>query len=264
MSNDSKPEEPKPGVTRAFSLDDNEHNGDFLLSAPGPSREEADDLSVRSLDQDRETHLPVLGEYLIEDKIGAGGMGQVFRARHRTMDRLVALKVLPRALSEDPIAVDRFYSEVRATAKLMHPNIVTAFDAGCYREANSPVHYLVMDLIEGEVVSDRLARTGPLGVQEVVEILRQSASALAYAHAQGIVHRDIKPSNMMITSAGVLKILDFGLAVLRDHIEQRQGKESQIVGTVEFMSPEQINAPETVDHRSDLYSLGATIFYLLT
>lgn len=264
MSNDSKPEEPKPGVTRAFSLDDNEHDGDFLLSVPSPSQDVADDLSVQRLDQDRETHLPVLGEYLIEDKIGAGGMGQVFRARHRTMDRLVALKVLPRALSEDPIAVERFYSEVRATAKLMHPNIVTAFDAGCYREANSPVHYLVMELIEGEVVSDRLARTGPLGVQEVVEILRQSASALAYAHAQGIVHRDIKPSNMMITSAGVLKILDFGLAVLRDHIEQRKGKESQIVGTVEFMSPEQINAPETVDHRSDLYSLGATIFYLLT
>lgn len=245
-------------------MDDNDFDGDFQMGQPVGTEEHRDDLSARSLGQDQETQLPVLGEYLIEALIGAGGMGQVFRARHRTMDRLVALKVLPRALSEDPLAVERFYSEVRATARLMHPNIVTAFDAGCFREANSPVHYLVMELIEGEVVSDRLARVGPLGVQEVVEILRQSTSALAYAHSQGIVHRDIKPSNMMITSAGVLKILDFGLAVLRDHIDQLHRKGSQIVGTVQFMSPEQINAPETVDHRSDLYSLGATIFYLLT
>jgi eukaryotic-like serine/threonine-protein kinase len=251
----------RDSATRAFSLDGESKDAAHEFSLHREVKEE--DL-LENLERDPTILLPVLGEYLIEGKIGAGGMGQVFRARHRTMDRLVALKILPRALSNDAFSIERFYAEARATAKLMHPNIVTAFDAGCIRSLSKPVHFLVMELIEGEVVSDRLSRSGPFSVQEVVEILRQSASALSYAHSQGVVHRDIKPSNMMVTSAGVLKILDFGLAVLRDHLEHRTGKESQIVGTVEFMSPEQINAPESVDHRSDLYSLGATIFYLLT
>jgi len=256
-------EEKKPGlgVTQAFSLKDQNFDGDFHIEG------KVDKASISAetpLDQDANTKLPILGEYLIEQKIGAGGMGQVFRARHRTMDREVAIKILPRALSEDVIAIDRFYSEVRATARLMHPNIVTAFDAGCHRSGTAPVHYLVMELILGEVLSDRIARTGPLNANEVVEILKQSASALEYAHMQGIVHRDIKPSNMMLTPNGVLKILDFGLAVLRDRMEHSGKTETQLVGTVEFMSPEQINAPESVDHRTDLYSLGATIFTLLT
>jgi len=248
-----------PNATQAFSLDSTEADGDFCMAG------ENDDawLSTRVLESDKETRLPILGEYLIEQKIGSGGMGQVFRARHRTMDREVALKVLPRSLSEDPMAIERFYAEVRATARLMHPNIVTAFDAGCYRAGKSAVHYLVMELIQGEVLSDRVARTGPISSQEIADILKQSASALEYAHKQGIVHRDIKPSNIMITPTGVLKILDFGLAVLRDRIDHSGAKKSQLVGTVEFMSPEQINAPEKVDHRSDLYSLGATIFYLI-
>ncbi len=260
MSTDRTPREPtRHGVTREFSLNEPDDCG-FEVSQESVEYE----TTPQFFERDKGTSLPILGEYLIEEKIGAGGMGQVFRARHRTMDRLVALKILPRGLSEDAIAVERFYSEVRATARLMHPNIVTAFDAGCYRAANTPVHYLVMELIQGEVLSDRLSNSGPLNAKEVVEILRQSASALEYAHAQGIVHRDIKPSNMMVTGSGTLKILDFGLAVLRDHIGAGIRKETQLLGTVEFMSPEQINEPEKVDHRSDLYSLGATIFYLLT
>ncbi len=251
---------PLPGVTRAFSIDDGE-----TLEEVTPSQELDFDLSPRMLDRDRSTKLPILGEYLIEDRIGAGGMGQVFRARHRTMDRQVAIKVLPRAMSSNQDSVDRFYAEVRATAKLMHPNIVTAFDAGCYRSGSMAVHYLVMELINGDLLSHRIAQVGPLNAPEVVEILSQAASALEYAHSQGIVHRDIKPSNMMITPTGILKILDFGLAALRDYSDVKDvGKKQQLMGTVEFMSPEQINAPEKVDHRSDLYSLGATIFYLLT
>lgn len=252
---------PSLGETQAFSMDDRTFDGDFCMT------ENVGESSISAetpLEQDANTKLPILGEYLIEQKIGAGGMGQVFRARHRTMDREVAIKILPRALSEDAVAIDRFYSEVRATARLMHPNIVTAFDAGCHRSGSTPVHYLVMELILGEVLSARIARTGPMNANEVVEILKQSASALEYAHMQGIVHRDIKPSNMMLTPNGVLKILDFGLAVLRDRMEHSGKKETQLVGTVEFMSPEQINAPESVDHRTDLYSLGATIFTLLT
>lgn len=262
MNNESNrpPERSKYGETREFSL-----TGD-PSERPEPSEDSHEfELSPQSLDHDAKTSLPVLGDYLIEERIGAGGMGQVFRARHRTMDRAVAIKVLPLSVCNDPQAVDRFYAEVRATAKLMHPNIVTAFDAGCYRDSKTPVHYLVMELIHGELLSQRVAQNGPLGATEVIEILSQAASALEYAHSQGIVHRDIKPSNLMLTPQGILKFLDFGLAVLKDHRDGASTKkETQLIGTVEFMSPEQINAPETVDHRSDLYSLGATIFYLLT
>jgi serine/threonine protein kinase len=256
------PTDPKkrPEITQPISLETEPTAGEFEMH--GSDNEVS--ISGRILDHDKNTQLPILGEYLIESKIGAGGMGQVFRARHRTMDREVALKVLPRSMSEDPAAVERFYAEVRATAKLMHPNIVTAFDAGCYRAGNTPVHYLVMELIQGDVLSERVARLGPLSAREVIDIIKQSALALDYAHQQGIVHRDIKPSNMMLTSAGVLKILDFGLAALRDHMEIRPESKPQLIGTVEFMSPEQINAPGVVDHRSDLYSLGATIYYLLS
>lgn len=202
---------------------------------------------------------PSLGDYDILEKIGAGGMGQVFRARHRTMQRDVALKILPRALSQKPDFVDRFYSEVRAVAKLMHPNIVTAFDAGF----ESNVHYLVMELIEGVSLSAKLATRGTFTMQEAVDFLVQAGSALQYAHSQGVIHRDIKPSNMMMTNKGVLKILDFGLAGFSHEIAKTTERR-QLVGTVEYMSPEQIEQPDRVDSRTDLYSLGASLFYLLT
>ena len=251
--------EPRLDATRTFSLDDDDREPFSKV----PNVEQDFEISGCNLSPITPPSLPVLGEYQIEELIGAGGMGQVFRARHRTMDRLVAIKILPRSVSDDEHSIERFYTEVRATARLMHPNIVTAFDAGCYRAGEKPVHYMVMELIHGELLSQRISQCGPMNAIEVIEILKQSASALEYAHAQGIVHRDIKPSNMMITPAGVLKILDFGLAVLRGHLDKR-AVERHLVGTVEFMSPEQINAPDTVDHRSDLYSLGATVFYLLT
>ena len=262
MQSESNPPPPnRPMATGPINLN-SQDEGAFELKQDS---EEESQVYLQRLQKDRETRLPVFGEYLVEGKLGAGGMGQVFKARHRTMDREVALKILPRYLSADPESIDRFYSEVRATAKLMHPNIVTAFDAGCYKVGEISVHFLVMELIRGDLLSAKVAHNGPLSTKEVVDILVQAASALEYAHNQGIVHRDIKPSNMMMTPQGVLKILDFGLAVLRDKKEQPNKPESsQIIGTVEFMSPEQINEPNKVDHRSDLYSLGASIFYLLT
>ncbi len=265
MANDPNDKgRPRPIATRAFSLDDSERLGQIADNSESDFDVAEEFVDNASPLEKLPLALPILGEYQMEELIGAGGMGQVFRARHRTMDRLVAIKILPRSVSDDEHSVERFYTEVRATARLMHPNIVTAFDAGCHRSGEKPIHYLVMELIEGELLSQRIAQSGPMNATEVVEILKQSASALAYAHAQGIVHRDIKPSNMMITPSGVLKILDFGLAVLRGHLDKKGAKETHLVGTVEFMSPEQINAPDTVDNRSDLYSLGATIFYLLT
>ena len=263
--NDKAKDRPVP--TRVFSLDE---SGQMQSREASGISDQDDDFEVSGAEwattvaKPSAPPAPILGEYQIEEMIGAGGMGQVFRARHRTMDRLVAIKILPRSVSDNEHSVQRFYTEVRATARLMHPNIVTAFDAGCHRAGETPVHYLVMELIEGELLSQRISQSGPMNAGEVIEILRQAASALEYAHLQGIVHRDIKPSNMMVTPKGTLKILDFGLAVLRGHLDKKAAKETHLVGTVEFMSPEQINAPDSVDHRSDLYSLGATIFYLLT
>ncbi len=203
----------------------------------------------------------VLGDYVIDSVLGVGGMGQVFKARHRTMDRWVAVKVLPSKFVNQPELVDRFYREIRAVGKLMHPNIVTAFDAGC----DQGVHYLVMELIDGNVLSSIVANEGVMSTSKVVAILSQAAAALDYAHSLGIIHRDIKPSNLMLAKSGMLKMLDFGLARFNLQSEEiERDRRQQMMGTVEYMSPEQINAPETVDHRSDLYSLGATMFFLLT
>jgi serine/threonine protein kinase len=179
------------------------------------------------------------------------------------MEREVAIKVLPRRLSSDPMAVERFYAEVRAQGKLMHPNIVTAFDAGCHRTRSNTVHYLVMELIQGESLAHRVSIQGPMSASDAIKVIEQAAVALEYAHGLGIVHRDIKPGNMMLTHQGMLKILDFGLAVLKDFGGPSDITKSQLLGTVEYMSPEQINTPDLVDHRTDLYSLGATLFYLL-
>lgn len=201
----------------------------------------------------------LLGEYLLLEPIGAGGMGKVFRAEHRTMNRQVALKVLNSEISGRRDVLQQFYDEIRAVAQLMHPNIVTAFDAG----SSGSTHYLVMELVEGEVLSQRIRQHGPLSMSEAVHVLEQAVSALAYAHSLGIVHRDIKPSNMMLTKSGELKILDFGLAMFSKGIAVKAEK-NMFLGTPEYMSPEQIENPNLVDGRSDLYSLGATLYYLLT
>ena len=203
--------------------------------------------------------IAVLGEYLLLEQIGAGGMGRVYRAEHRTMNRQVALKILSRDIASHPGLLEQFFSEVRAVAKLMHPNIVTAFDAGSIDDQ----HYLVMELVQGEVLAERLHRTGPLTSGEAADVVEQAATALGYAHSLGIVHRDIKPSNLMLTADGRLKILDFGLARL-GNAPQATDNRKIFMGTPEFMSPEQIENAEQVDGRSDLYSLGATLFYLLT
>ncbi|MCA9181669.1 MAG: serine/threonine protein kinase, partial [Planctomycetales bacterium] len=203
--------------------------------------------------------IAVLGEYLLLEQIGAGGMGRVYRAEHRTMNRQVALKILSRDIASHPDLLEQFFSEVRAVAKLMHPNIVAAFDAGSIGDK----HYLVMELVQGEVLSERLRRAGPLTSSEAAAVVEQAAAALGYAHRLGVVHRDIKPSNLMLTADGTLKILDFGLARL-GNAPQAQATRKIFMGTPEYMSPEQIENAGQVDGRSDLYSLGATLFYLLT
>lgn len=205
----------------------------------------------------------VVGDYLLIDTIGSGGMGRVYRAEHRTMNRQVALKILSQEIAGRPTILQQFFAEIRAVAKLMHPNIVTAFDAGT---ASNGMHYLVMELVDGDMLSARVRGQGPLPPGLAISILEQAGQALAYAHKQDIVHRDIKPSNMMLTRDGVLKILDFGLARISSNakLETTSPNKRVFMGTAEYMSPEQIQNPDDVDARSDLYSLGASLFYLLT
>jgi serine/threonine protein kinase len=200
-----------------------------------------------------------LVNYELGARIGTGGMGTVFRATHVLLGRAVAIKIISPEVLSDPEAVLRFAHEMRAIGALDHPNIVRATDAGC----ENGVHFLVTEYIEGEDLAQVVKRRGPLSVADACEVICQAARGLAHAHERGLVHRDIKPSNLRIDRSGVVKLLDFGLA----HMSAGQTmltNPGQIIGTLDFVAPEQLNDARNVDGRADIYSLGCTLWFLLT
>lgn len=208
--------------------------------------------------------------YEIQQLIGKGGMGDVYRARHRLMDRTVALKVIRGELVRKPEAVDRFQREVKAAARLTHKNVVTAYDA----EQAGDLHFLAMEYVDGINLHEAAHQCGPLPITEACSFIQQAAQGLQYAHERGMVHRDIKPHNLMLTAEGTVKILDFGLASLtREAVLDAGGgaitdsdltAAGAIMGTPDYISPEQALDARQADIRSDIYSLGATLYFLLT
>ena len=203
-----------------------------------------------------------LGSYLILDQIGTGGMGQVYLAEHARMRRLVALKVLPVFSSDDMVARERFFREARAAGTLDHPNVVRVFDL-CQE---GKLLYLVMEYVEGVSLQAVVGRFGPLPVESACHYARQVAFGLQHAHELGFVHRDIKPANLLLDRLGVVKILDLGL--VRSEADRDVGLTKQldnkILGTADYVAPEQAVNSSDVDIRADLYSLGATLYFLLT
>lgn len=203
-----------------------------------------------------------LGNYLILDKLGQGGMGMVLKALHRRMDRTVAIKVMSAAGMKSPDAVQRFQREVKAAAKLTHPHIVAAHDAD---EANG-THFLVMEYVEGTDLSMYVKRHGPLSEERAVAWILQAARGLKYAHQRGVVHRDIKPANLLLSNEGVVKLLDMGLARIDGALSEETALTctGTVMGTVDYMAPEQALSAKSADARSDIYSLGISLWYLLT
>lgn len=200
-----------------------------------------------------------MGNFKIEKKLGQGGMGAVYLAHQENLDRMVALKVMAPAVAARPGFVERFYREARAMAKLDHPNVVRGFDVG---EANGQ-HYVAMELIDGKSMQDWLNQLKQLDVGDAIHVTIKAADALQHAHDMGLIHRDIKPDNMLVTSKGVVKVSDLGLAKQVDE-DNSMTQSGTGLGTPYYMPPEQARNAKHVDHRSDIYALGSTLYHFLT
>lgn len=198
--------------------------------------------------------------YKILGKLGAGAMAIVYKAQQLSLNRIVAIKVLPKRFSRNPEYVERFFKEGQAAGKLNHNNIVQAIDVG---EAGG-YYYFVMEYVEGKTIHDDLAAGKVFKEDEALDIIIQIAHALQHAHACGLIHRDVKPKNIMINTAGVAKLADMGLARETTDIQAAQTEEGKAYGTPYYISPEQIRGKIDIDGRADIYGLGATFYHMVT
>lgn len=198
--------------------------------------------------------------YRILGKLGAGAMAVVYKAKQLSLDRTVAIKVLPKKYSENADYVDRFYREGKAAARLNHNNIVQAIDVG----ETGGRHYFVMEYVEGKTIYDDLSAGKIFKEDEAIDIIIQVAEALEHAHTKGLIHRDVKPKNIMITSAGVVKLADMGLARETSDVKLAQSEAGKAYGTPYYIAPEQIKGELDIDGRVDIYALGATFYHMVT
>ncbi len=198
--------------------------------------------------------------YKLLGRLGAGAMATVYKARQLSLDRLVAVKVLPKEVSENPKFVERFYAEGRVAAKLNHPNIVAALDVGRHGE----VHYFIMEYVEGYTVYDYIVQRNSYTEKRALKVAIQIANALNHAHQAGLIHRDVKPKNILITKDGVAKLADMGLARAVSDREAAEAEAGKACGTPYYISPEQVRGAVDIDLRTDLYSFGATLYHMVT
>ncbi len=201
-----------------------------------------------------------LGKYKLLEPLGAGGMSFVYLAENQLLGQRRAVKVLPKSKISDSSYLERFYREARAAAQLNHPNIVRTFDI----DQQGDQHYMVMEYIEGEDLSSLVKRVGPLSIDKAVDYLKQAATALQHAHQAGLIHRDIKPGNLLLDKHGQVKLLDMGLAKFSGQSSDLTIVHNEtLMGTADFLSPEQALNSHLVDLRTDIYSLGGTFYYLV-
>jgi len=219
---------------------------------------------IRSaLDERRGSQIP---GYQLLGMVGKGAMAKVYKGKQLSLDRIVAIKVLPKRMSENGEFVDRFYKEGRAAARLSHNNIVQAIDVG---STPDNFHYFVMEFVEGKTLYD-LMQPPPVGEgrnfteHEAIDITIQIGEALAHAHRRGLIHRDVKPKNILLTPQGVAKLTDLGLAREKDDKDAANSEAGKAYGTPYYISPEQIRGEVDIDFRADIYSLGATMYHMVT
>jgi serine/threonine protein kinase len=204
-----------------------------------------------------------IGKYKVLERLGSGGMGSVYLCEHKLMRRRVAVKVLPTAKADDPSSLERFYREARAVAALDHPNIVRAYDI----DQDEKLHFLVMEYVDGSSLQEIIKKTGPMSVLRACHYMQQSALGIQHAYeTAGLVHRDIKPGNILVDRSGIVKVLDMGLARFFNDEEDNLTKkyDENVLGTADYLAPEQAIDSHGVDIRADIYSLGATFYFVLT
>ncbi|HEX40654.1 MAG TPA: serine/threonine protein kinase, partial [Phycisphaerales bacterium] len=217
-------------------------------------------LRLKASLKDNKAAVHQIPGYKILGKLGSGAMAIVYKARQLSLNRQVAIKVLPKRFSENPEYVERFYKEGQAAGKLNHPNIVQAIDVG---EA-AGYHYFVMEYVEGKTLADDLVGGQAMDERQALDIIIQVAHALAHAHHHGLIHRDVKPKNIMISKTGAVKLADMGLAREMTDVKLAETEAGKAYGTPYYIAPEQIRGKIDIDGRADIYGLGATFYHMVT